>query len=227
MKRRITAAAIAGTLILALTACTSAAPDEKPEPEPSFSSVPTSSPTPVAGVDTPLRSTVELQLGYPVHFAVYDVKAWEAEKGCDCSAPGDEATELYPAGSTAWAVRIELITPPWTFGDGVDMQGVQLTSSWGPGAPLPVVAEEGEKLAEQLDLGWGFASAQSPALLEWDQKRSFLTTVYVPRGAVTLELEMEVPPIPGQHNAQTISYGLDVDLPQSVIDVMYANSNGD
>lgn len=224
MKKTLITTAVAGALFLPLAGCASSA--DMP-PKPSYASVPTTSPTPVAGIDTPLASTIDRQIGYAIQVSVYDVEAWEAVGGCDCSAPGDEGTELFPSGSTAWAVRVDLETRADHFGEGVEMGGVELTSTWGPGAPVPVVVDEAKALAKELDLGWGFDSVKSPSLFPWSQKRSFLLAVYVPRGAVDLRLEMVQPPIPSDHNPSTVTYGLDVPLPQSVIDLMYANSNGD
>lgn len=224
MKKRLITATAAGVLCLALSACTPAA---EQQPAPSFTAVPTTSPTPQAGVDTPLATTIGGSAAWPVHISVYDVQAWEAEKGCDCSAPGDAATELYPAGSTAWAIRVDLQTASTHVDEGIDMPEVTFTSSWGPGTPVPVEVTEAESLADTLDLGWEFASVQEPALFPWGQTRSFLMSVYVPRGAVSLELELTVPATSTERNQDSLTYGLDVDLPASVIDLMYANSNGD
>jgi hypothetical protein len=217
---------LAGAMCIALTACTSPPPATS-TPEPSYTTVPTTSPTPQPGVDIPLASTVERAIGYPIQMKVYDVGVWNAQQGCGCSAPG-ESGELYPAGSVVWAIRVDLISVPnWANDDGIDAAALTLDSSWGPGAPVPVEAEEGEAVAAEEGLGWGFPSAQTPAVFPWGQTRSFLMAVYVPRGAVALRLDLMVPPSSSNSDAEPIPVGLDVEVPQSVIDVMYAGNYND
>lgn len=224
--RKLAGAVVVGALCVALTACSP--PDQQdPTPAPTFTSVPTTSPTPQPGVDTPLASTTDRGIGYPVHMSVYDVETWHTVQGCECSAPG-ETTELYPADSVAWAIRVDLISDPsWAKDEGIDATALTLDSSWGPGAPVPVEVSEGEAKAEALDLGWGFTSVQTPAAFPWGETRSFLMTVYVPRGAVALRLELEVPPSSSESDAEPTPVGLDVEIPQSVIDLMYAGEHGD
>jgi hypothetical protein len=166
-------------------------------------------------------------IGYPIHMRVYDVEVWNTEQGCECSVPG-ETGQLYPAGSVAWAIRVDLISDPnWAKDEGVDATALTLDRSWGPGAPVPVEVKEGETRADALRLGWGFASARTPATFPWGETRSFLMTVYVPRGAVALRLELEVPPSIAKRDAEPTQVGLDVEIPQSVIDLMYAGEHGD
>ena len=64
----------------------------------------------------------------------------------------------------------------------------------GAGAPIPVEAREGEALADTEGLGWGFDSVKSSSPWSWGDKRSYLATIYVPRGAVSLRLDLVVPP---------------------------------
>lgn len=223
--RKLAGAAVAGALCVVLAACSPTQPD--PTPKPSYTSVPTTSPSPEPGVDTPLASTTDRGIGYPIHMSAYDVEVWQTAEGCECSAPG-ESTELYPADSVAWAIRVDLISDPsWARDEGVDATALTLDSSWGAGAPVPVEVKEGEAKADALDLGWGFASIQSPDTFPWGETRSFLMTVYVPRGAVALRLELEVPPSSSESDAEPTTVGLDVEIPQSVIDLMYAGEHGD
>ena len=134
--RKLAGAVVVGALCVALTACSP--PDQQdPTPAPTFASVPTTSPTPQPGVDTPLASTTDRGIGYPIHMSVYDVETWHTVQGCECSAPG-ETTELYPADSVAWAIRVDLISDPsWAKDEGIDATALTLDSSWGPGAPVP------------------------------------------------------------------------------------------
>lgn len=224
--RKLAGAAVAGALCVTLAAC-SPSPTPNPTPSPTYTSVPTTSPTPTPGVDTPLATTTDRGIAHPVNLSVYDVEVWHTAQGCDCSAPGESA-ELYPADSVAWAIRVDVSSLPHYENDkGVNAEAMTLDSSWGPGAPVPVEVKEGEEKAEALDLDWGFTSVQSPATFPWGETRSFLMTVYVPRGAVALRLELEVPPSSSQNDVGTTTVGLDVEIPQSVIDLMYAGEHGD
>jgi hypothetical protein len=226
--RRTAAAVLAGALCVMLVACTSPPPSETPTPKPSYTTVPTTSPTPQPGVDVPLASTTDYQIGYPVYFKVYDAGVWTAQEGCACSAPGT-AGELYPVGTTVWAVRIELIAnKSWSNGDDIDAAAMTWGASWGPGAPVPVEAREGEQFADKKGVGWGFPSVQTPAVFPAGETRTFLMTVYVPRGAVDLELNLTVQPTATQYyNNGPSDVDLDVAVPQSVIDVMYAGNHND
>lgn len=220
--RKLALAAVAGALCVALAGCTPG--PTNPTPKPSFTQVPTTSPSPTPGVDTPLASTVNRGIGSPVYIEVYDVKAWSSKAGCECSAPG-QSGELYAAGSAVWAIRVELISDPkWAHDDGFDAGALTMTASWGAGAPIPVEAKEGEALAETENLGWGFDSVKSPSSWAWGDQRSYLATIYVPRGAVSLRLDIVVPPSGSKGNTEPISVGLDIPVPEAVSELTYTGS---
>lgn len=220
--RKLALAAVAGALCVALAACSPG--QTGPKPKPSYSEVPTTSPSPRPGVDKPLASTTDRGIGAPVYIDVYDVKAWSAAQGCACSAPG-KSGELYQAGAAVWAVRVDLTADPhWAADSGFDAGALTLTTSWGAGAPVPVNAKEGEKVAQAEGLGWGFDSVKSPSPWPWGDKRSYLATIYVPRGAVSLRLELVVPPSGSKGNTKPITVGLDVPVPQKVSDLTYSGS---
>jgi len=102
------------------------------------------------------------------------------------------------------------------------------TPSWGAGAPVPVEAPEGKtRPSNPAGVGWGFASAQTPTLFPRGQTRSFLMSVYVPRGAVNLNLKLQTPSKGSRWTNDPILISLDVPVPQSVIDLVYAGPTGE
>lgn len=228
MKRLTVTAATGGLLCALMAGCAPPTADEMPAPTSTFSEVPTTSPTPSPGKDVPLASTTTQGVGYPVYMDVWDVEAWKSQGGCGCSAPGETA-ELYPAGAVAWTIRVDLRSDRnWSSDEGLDASQMALTPSWGPGAPVPVEVQEGAtRAATGPTIGWGFRSALTPPLFPWGETRSFLMSVYVPRGAVSLTLQLEVPS-KGSNGAQNKSVSsLDVPVPQPVIELMYAANPGD
>lgn len=191
------AATIAATL---LAGCTGQGTHASTTPKPSLTDVPVASASPTPGVgETPLATTRGETVLWTYQISVWEQDVWKAQSGCGCKAPG-KSTELYPAGTAVWALRIELepvkqSVPNTTLDAGMDTSTLTVTPSWGPGLPLPVEAAEGkDRLAKETSAGWGLASVKDPSPWPWDTSRTYVTAVYVPHGATTLHLQLHVPP---------------------------------
>lgn len=172
---------------LALTGCV-ATPDSTPEPAQTRTPIPTTSPT-----AEPAEKLLDTAATKDISVAAYTVGGYITVADSGFTRDGG-TSDAFPAGTWVAVFRLNL-TGHVLFGEA-DVTGLSYTSSsWDDGEQPVFDDKAGAHQAEALGIPYGAAAAldTTPWVLQNNTPVTYAIAVYVPAGASTLTLTVDIP----------------------------------
>lgn len=216
--RWMTAAVTAVAAIGLLASCSASDPAPKKTSHPSYTAVPTATPTPVAQLINP-----EVPLGGGVNETVYanvfPVGVFRSTAGCGCTRTASSTQELFPKGTYAILLKVQLRSG--SDANQLDAKGLSFKGTKFEGRPEFAVMDtkDGQKLAAAHGLPWlpegAFAGKDHWMLPTRNATNSIDVAVayYLPPGEKALDLVVDVP----GHDALTVGLDLPPALQQELV----------